>query len=132
MQAPPVPLNETPFSAPLPSDYEQSVSPTTSSDAIEIDPLVLQTAKKLADVINDFKRELDKRDSIWATTTGVFELGLETDQSQTYRLSIVQDADGNAYSVTVQATCKKNDAMNKHSEPMTPSLLLHHLRYTNL
>lgn len=121
MQSPPDPLNdETPYSTPLPSTCDQPISPTATTVAGEIDPLVAQIAKKLADVINDFKRELDKRDSLWATATGAFELALKTDQSHTYRLSIVQDEDGDAYPVTIHTMRKKNEATNEHGEPIVP------------
>lgn len=101
---------DTPFTTPLMSADEE-MSPTTadaSQSGDTIDPLVAQTAKKIADVINDFKRQLDDRDGIWATANGSFELALKTNASQTYKLSITPDTDGDAYPITVSVDLKQN------------------------
>ncbi|KAF1839809.1 hypothetical protein BDW02DRAFT_486305 [Decorospora gaudefroyi] len=71
--------------------------------ACPIDPLVAQTALKIAAVINDFKRQLDQRDQTWALATGTIELGLH---SQNFHLVLVPDEDGDEYPITVQATRK--------------------------
>ncbi|KAF2175629.1 hypothetical protein K469DRAFT_723910 [Zopfia rhizophila CBS 207.26] len=88
----------------------------------DIDPLVAQTAKKLADVINDFKRELDKRDGIWADARGALELALKTDHLQTYELLIVQDEDGEEYPITVQVKCKEKVGANGQSHSQRNSI----------
>jgi hypothetical protein len=101
---------DTPFTTPLMSADEE-MSPTTadaSQSGDTIDPLVAQTAKKIADVINGFKRQLDDRDGIWATANGSFELALKTNASQTYKLSITPDTDGDAYPITVSVDLKQN------------------------
>ena len=95
--------NPTTQESPSPTTDEQLMSPTTT----DIDPLVAQTAKKLADVINDFKRELDKRDATWARAHGTFLLSLKADHSATYELAVVPDEDGDEYPVTVRAQRKK-------------------------
>lgn len=87
--------------------FEDHLSPTASDPASHVDPLVAQTAKKLAQVINDFKRELDKRDGTWAHAHGTFEIAMRTDQSETYELAVVPDQDGNEYPITVHARLKK-------------------------
>lgn len=87
---------------------------------VNVNPLIAQVAAKIADVINDFKRELDNRDGIWAKASGRLELSLKTDHSETYELSIVPDADGDEYPITVQARPKRGkDAVQKDSKPIT-------------
>ena len=69
-----------PFSTPLPSTDENLLFPLASVVPAELDPLITQTAKKLTEVINDFKRKLDERDGYSATKhqrevgTGYFDL----------------------------------------------------------
>ncbi|KAF1946425.1 hypothetical protein EJ02DRAFT_336189 [Clathrospora elynae] len=99
-----------------------AVSPTaeaTSNIGSQTDPLVAQTAQRIANVINDFKRELDKRDGTWASATGTLELAL---QSQAFALAIVTDEDGEGYAITVRATSKPHDAANgiPHSAAVAP------------
>jgi hypothetical protein len=90
---------------------EQRPSPMASNSSSNLDPLVVQTAKKLAIVINDFKRELDRREGSLVETRGTFEISLSP--AQTYELTIVQDEDGHEYPITVQARQKKdNSALN--------------------
>lgn len=79
------------------------------SRALVADPLVAQTAKKIAHVINDFKRELAKRDGTWAHAHGEFELAFE---SQSFVFTLVPDKDGEAYPVTVRTRLKSPDSTN--------------------
>jgi hypothetical protein len=51
-----------------------------------LDPLVAQTADRIAHAINDLKRALDSRDSAWAHAHGEVELTLA---SHAFVLSIV-------------------------------------------
>jgi hypothetical protein len=82
------------------------MSSATPSRAGEVaDPLVAETAKKIAAVINDFKRELDERDGTWANAQGKLELALK---SQTFVLTLLPDEDGEEYPITVHATLKPN------------------------
>ncbi|KAF2201534.1 hypothetical protein GQ43DRAFT_33461 [Delitschia confertaspora ATCC 74209] len=96
-----------PFSTPLPSGDDQLLSPSTSNTPSDVDPLIAQTAKRLADVINDFKRELDKRDGVWAYTHGALEITLKGNIHQSYEVRIIPDEDGDEYPITVQASLKK-------------------------
>lgn len=97
-------------------DEQQSVSPA-SPDSAEassgrIDPLAAKAAKRIADVINDFKRELDQRDGTWAHVHGSVELALKSDNSsKTFKLTIAPDEDGDEYPVTVKAALKKSEVM---------------------
>ena len=75
-------------------DEQQSLSPLSPGSAETatgmIDPLVAKTAKKIADVINDFKRELDQRDGTWAHAQGSLELALKIRQStETFKLTLI-------------------------------------------
>ncbi|KAF1929134.1 uncharacterized protein M421DRAFT_37252, partial [Didymella exigua CBS 183.55] len=84
------------------------VSPASpnSADASPggIDPLAAKAAKRIADVINDFKRELDARDGAWAHAQGSIELALRSgDSPKTFKLIITPDEDGDEYLVTVKA-----------------------------
>jgi hypothetical protein len=79
------------------------------SPAIPADPLVVQLAGRIAGAINDFKRELDKRDGTCASAHGELELVL---QSQTFLLTVVPDEHGEEYPVTVGTTFKTHDATN--------------------
>ncbi|KAF2470287.1 uncharacterized protein BDR25DRAFT_226160 [Lindgomyces ingoldianus] len=94
------------MSTPFQSAEDQSLSPTAGLDS-DIDPLVIKTAKKLADVINDLKRELDGRDGTCADVRGTFKLSLDSDFSHTYELSIAQDEDGVEYPITIHAKHQK-------------------------
>jgi hypothetical protein len=87
------------------------MSPPSSSRAVvaDMDPLVSQTTKKIAHVINDFKRELDKRDGTWAQAHREFELALET---QTFVLTLVPDEFDEDRPVTVQARLKVPEPTN--------------------
>lgn len=76
------------------------------NDAPGVDELVARTAKRIADAINDFKRELDQRDSVWGTASGSFELALNTNDTNVYQLTIVHDPDGEEYPVSVRADLK--------------------------
>jgi hypothetical protein len=100
------------------------MSPTAVSESsAEIDPLVTQAASKIASVINDFKKELDKRDGIWATAKGAFELALNTGSSQSYRLSLVPDSDGDEYPITcsVKVNPKEDtEGANGHRDSIIP------------
>ncbi|KAF2026704.1 hypothetical protein EK21DRAFT_103052 [Setomelanomma holmii] len=91
-----------------------------SPEAEESDPLVAETAKRIANVINDFKRQLDQRDRTWATATGQVELALD---SQTFLLTIVPDLDGDEYPITVYVQAKTPNATNVglNSPPATKS-----------
>lgn len=106
MQSPAAPGHEPTLS----EARDPTMSPATPSHAeVVAVPLVAETAKKIAAVINDFKRELDKRDGTWASVHGKLELALD---SQTFVLTLVPDEDGEEYPVTVQATRKSSDATN--------------------
>jgi len=86
------------------------LSPASAEPATEtVDPLVAQATRKIADVINDFKRALNKRKGTWSDATGAVELPL---QSQTFEITIVPDEDGKEYPITVQAKLKTPNATN--------------------
>jgi hypothetical protein len=90
------------------SDPDAPMSPSTAASPLSepADPLVVQLSRELAAIINQFKRELDKRDSTWADARGKLELVLE---SQTFLLTVVPDEGGEKYPVTVEATLKSHD-----------------------
>jgi hypothetical protein len=104
-----------PFTTPDASmDEQPAVSPASpaspaSPDSAEAsDPLVASTAKRIADVINDFKRKLNQRHGTWPHAQGSLELTLKTGQaSETFRLTITPDDNGDEYPVTVQPALKK-------------------------
>jgi hypothetical protein len=101
--------------------HSLSAMPPTDSASRDIDPLVAQTTKKLAHIINDFKREQDRRNGVWATINGTIELSLQRDGSQTYTLSIQPDEDGDEYPVTITAVQKRaRGVVNNHHVPVTP------------
>jgi hypothetical protein len=107
----------TPFTTPDASmDEQQPVSPA-SPDSAEassgrIDPLAAKAAKRIADVINDFKRELDQRDGTWAHVQGSLELALKFgDSPKTFKLTITPDEDGDEYPVSVNAVLKKPEVI---------------------
>jgi hypothetical protein len=133
MQSPPQPdalrddaLHGTPFTTPLLSagSNEQPVSPTatTGEDGQPaVDPLVARCAERIAAAINDFKRELDERDSVWGSASGTLDLSMNTDGSQTYELTVVHDEDGAEYPVTVRATEKKSkESVNGTRSALAP------------
>jgi hypothetical protein len=74
-----------------------------------MDPLISQTAKKIAHVINDFKCELDKRDGTWAHAYGEFELAFKT---QAFILTLLPDQRAEVCPVTVQARLKVPEPTN--------------------
>jgi hypothetical protein len=82
-----------------------------------LDPLVAQTADRIAHAINDLKRELDRRDGVWAHAHGGFEL---TFASHTFMLSLVPDEHGNEYPVTVHAELQTAISANGHA-PLPPN-----------
>lgn len=102
-----------PFTTPDASMDEQQPDSPASPDAAEassgrIDPLAAKAAKRVADVINDFKRELDARDGTWAHVQGSVELALKFDGApKTFTLTITPDEDGDEYPVTVKAALKE-------------------------
>lgn len=93
------------------------MSPTCSAEAL--DPLVAETAKRLAAVLDNFKRELYQRDGISANVTGRLELVL---QAQTFELAIVHDEDGKESLVGIHARLKSQDATNSTSSLPVSSL----------
>ncbi|KAL6709437.1 hypothetical protein ACN47E_001372 [Coniothyrium glycines] len=95
-----------------PEDADMSLSPasTKASSSNSVDPLVADTTRKLAEVINHFKRQLDQRDGTWVNVTGALELALP---SQTFDLTIVADEAGEEFPITVQAKAREPDAANK-------------------
>ncbi|KAF2785567.1 hypothetical protein K505DRAFT_261813 [Melanomma pulvis-pyrius CBS 109.77] len=99
---------------------EQPIEPMAPEPVALVDPLVAQTAKKLADVINDFKRELDKRDGIWAHAHGVLDISLKTDKAETYELAVVPHEYGDEYPIAVHARPKKG---HHHLIPASSSAL---------
>ncbi|KAJ4384669.1 hypothetical protein N0V86_000270 [Didymella sp. IMI 355093] len=112
----------TPFTTPDASmDEQQPVSPA-SPDSAEassgrIDPLAAKAAKRIADVINDFKRELDQRDGTWAHVQGSLELALKFgDSSKTFKLTIIPDEDGDEYPVSVNAVVKKPEVITVNDD----------------
>ena len=129
MQASPPDREETPpFTTPDASMDEQPAVSPTSPDSAEkggsSDPLVTSAARRIADVINDFKRELDQRDGTWAHAQGSLELTLKTGQaSKTFRLSVAPDQDGDEYPVTVQTALKKPDVItiDDNTTPAQPT-----------
>ncbi|KAF2129737.1 hypothetical protein P153DRAFT_338781 [Dothidotthia symphoricarpi CBS 119687] len=90
----------------------------SSTDEADVDPLVAQTARKIADAINDFKRELDKRDGTWANAHGALQL--ELSDTHTWELAIVPDDDGDEYPITVHATLKTPRPANGHVPAPSP------------
>lgn len=97
-------------------DEQQALSPlspaSTEPGAGTIDPLVAKTAKKIADVINDFKRELEQRDGSRAHTQGSLELALKVEQStKTFKLTIAPGKDGDKCPITVQTILKKPEVI---------------------
>jgi hypothetical protein len=103
----------------MPNDADMSLSPASVDSALDTpDALVAQTAQKIADVINDFKRELNKRDGTSANTTGAIELLLP---SQTFELVIAPHELGAKYPITVQANLKSSNAANSDSSASRPS-----------
>ncbi|ORY06016.1 hypothetical protein BCR34DRAFT_490418 [Clohesyomyces aquaticus] len=108
---------ETPASTPFQSADDHSLSPTADANG-DVDPLVVQLKIKIASAINDFKRELDRRDGILAEARGTIELALNTNFAPTYELTVVQHEDGAEYPITVVAKHKTQDPhapVNKHS-----------------
>jgi hypothetical protein len=115
------PFEDTPIES---TTDDQPVSPTAPNPALYVDPLVTRTAKRLADVINDFKRDLDKRDGTWAHAHGTFEISMKTDHSETYELAVVPDQDGDEYPITVRARPKKGkDAGNSQQHTALAPLI---------
>jgi hypothetical protein len=106
-----------PFTTPDASMDEQQPGSPASPDSAEassgrIDPLAAKAAKRIADVINDFKRELDTRDGIWAHVQGSVELALKPSVGPTtYTLTITPDEEGDEYPVTVKAALKKPEVI---------------------
>ncbi|KAH7085684.1 hypothetical protein BKA63DRAFT_539438 [Paraphoma chrysanthemicola] len=95
------------------------MSSTSSLDAEAADPLVAETAKRIADVINDFKHQLEQRDGTWAHTSGRLEVALDT---QTFLLSVVPDVDGDEFPITVHTQLKPSNVTNSN----TPVPTAHH------
>jgi hypothetical protein len=102
----------TPHALTEPLAMSQSPSPPTSSSAKAVDPLVAQTAQRIAAAINDFKRQLDLRDGTWAVVTGNLEFGL---RSQDFHVVFQPDKDGHEYPITFQVIPKPHDATNSES-----------------
>lgn len=106
-----------PFTTPDASMDEQQAALPASPDSAEtssgtLDPLVAKAAKRIADVINEFKRELDQRDGVWANSQGSVELVLKTGPSfKTFVLSLTPDEHGDEYPVTVQAALKRPEVI---------------------
>ncbi|KAF2263552.1 hypothetical protein CC78DRAFT_603785 [Lojkania enalia] len=98
---------ETPYSSPFASSDRRLASPLSIVPDPSIDPVVALTARRLADVINGFKRNIDRGDGGWTHAERILEPSLKVDHSQTYELLIVPDADGAEYPVTMQARVKK-------------------------
>ncbi|KAF3047728.1 hypothetical protein E8E12_011539 [Didymella heteroderae] len=106
-----------PFTTPDASVDEQQPGSHAPPDAAEIssgriDTLVAKAAKRIADVINDFKRELDTRHGTWAHVQGTVELALKFGGSPNiFTLTITPDEDGDEYPVTVKAALKKPEVI---------------------
>jgi hypothetical protein len=100
----------------------QPATPASPSSAEAADLLVAQTAKRIADVINDFTREEDERDGTWANTHGKLELALK---SQTFVLTIVSNKNGEKHLITVQTKFTRHDAnhsnVTSHAFVCTPT-----------
>ncbi|KAF2704185.1 hypothetical protein K504DRAFT_390795 [Pleomassaria siparia CBS 279.74] len=103
------------------------MSPTASDPSSDVDSLVTETANKLANVINDFKRQLDRRDGTWAHAHGTFEISMKTtNQSETYELVVVPDEDGVEYPITVYARrTKGKDNADSHPRIRDTTSSLH-------
>lgn len=102
-----------PFTTPDAS-MDQRQAPSASPESAGatgsevIDPLAVKAAQRMADVINDFRRELDQRDGTWAHAQGSVQLAWKTsDAPKTFTLTITPDEDGDEYPVTVQAALKQ-------------------------
>ncbi|OCK86149.1 hypothetical protein K432DRAFT_399595 [Lepidopterella palustris CBS 459.81] len=105
----------TPFSTPLPSTDEQLLSPLANITPSEIDPLITQAAERLAAAINDFKRALDTRDSSSASVKGSIDIFINTENPQTYTLSLVHDLEGEEHPISVRITNKEHSTTNGQS-----------------
>ncbi|KAJ4405091.1 hypothetical protein N0V91_005453 [Didymella pomorum] len=110
------------FTTPDASMDEQQPGSPASPDTAEasserIDPLAAKAAKRIADVINDFKRELDTRDGTWAHVQGSVELALKFGGApKTFTLTITPDEDGDEYPVTVEVALKKPKVIRINDE----------------
>ena len=98
-----------PFSTPLPSTDENLPFSLASVVPAELDALVTQTAKKLSEVINDFKRQLDERDGYSANVQGSIEMVINSTTPQTYTLSLVHDLEGEEHPISVNIAQKKGN-----------------------
>ncbi|KAF2815053.1 uncharacterized protein BDZ99DRAFT_494911 [Mytilinidion resinicola] len=113
----------TPFSTPLPSQDDQLLSPLSTAAATGLDPLVEDAAKKLAAVINSFKRELDERDGLSAAALGAIEIVVDSDPHRSYKLSVVHDVEGEEHPISVRVTHKK-DPPTPNGQPIAKSSAL--------
>lgn len=88
------------------------VSPESPASSVAVDLLAASAARRIAQVINDFKRELDQRDGTWAHVSGSLELALKaTNAPQTIVLTITPDEDGDEYPVTVHTALKQPEVI---------------------
>ncbi|KAF9701209.1 hypothetical protein EKO04_000799 [Ascochyta lentis] len=105
-------------------DGQQPASPSSPDSAPAgtgtTDPLVAKAAKRLADVINDFKRDLHQRDGTWAHAQGSLQLARKAQNSEPFTLTITPHEDGDEHPVTVQAALKKPELITI-SDDTTPT-----------
>lgn len=107
-------------------DEQQPGSPASPDSAAASSgrngPLAAKAAKRIADVINDFKRELDTRDGTWAHVQGSVELALQFGGTpETFTLTITPDEDGDEYPVTVKAALKKPEVITIDDDDTAPA-----------
>lgn len=97
-------------------DEQQPVSPASpdSADASSesMDPLIAKAAKRIADVINDFKRAVEARDGTLSRARGSVEFTLQSDEfPETVEVIITSDEDVDKSSTTVEATLAKSEVI---------------------
>lgn len=94
------------------------LSPNAEPAEETIDPLVAAMAGRIADVINEFKRELHQRDGTWNLARGTIELALST---QTLELTIEPNGEGEEHPITVRPKPKPHiSATDAYDTPLSP------------
>lgn len=94
------------------------LSPNAEPAKETIDPLVAAMAGRIADVINEFRRELHQRDGTWNLARGTIELALST---QTLELTIEPNGEGEEHPITVRPKPKPHiSAADAYDTPLSP------------
>jgi hypothetical protein len=89
-----------------------SLTPPDTQNTL-VDPLVAETAQKLANVINDFKRQVKQRDDIEAIATGKLEFSFAW---QHFELAVVPGGDD---TIAMHATLKPHNGHASTPPPPT-------------